>query len=139
MQVNTGTDATSTMLKNCASNSSKFFLLTTAQIVTNRSDGRARIPVNVNGVACLKRRRGSQPFSGPANGTLRTPHKICAHLSEWKQRPFTIKAFENAQTMSVRDPKSLLPSLDFRPPRYTGPLAASFNTAAGLKHFLGAP
>jgi hypothetical protein len=35
VQVNTGGDATSTMLQNCASDSSKFFLLTTAgQIVT---------------------------------------------------------------------------------------------------------
>ncbi len=35
VQVNTGGDATSTLLQNCASNSSKFFLLTTAgQIVT---------------------------------------------------------------------------------------------------------
>ena len=35
VQVNTGSDATSTMLQNCASDSSKFFLLTSAgQIVT---------------------------------------------------------------------------------------------------------
>jgi hypothetical protein len=35
IQVNTGNDPTSTMLQNCASDSSKFFLLTTAdQIVT---------------------------------------------------------------------------------------------------------
>ena len=35
MQVNTGNDATSTLLKNCASDSSKFFLLTSSvQIVT---------------------------------------------------------------------------------------------------------
>jgi len=35
VQVNTGGDATSTMLKNCASDPGKFFLLTTAgQIVS---------------------------------------------------------------------------------------------------------
>jgi hypothetical protein len=35
VQVNTGNDPTSTLLKNCASDSSKFFLLTSAnQMVT---------------------------------------------------------------------------------------------------------
>ena len=38
MQVNTGSDPTSTMLKNCASDTSKFFLLTSStQIVTTFS------------------------------------------------------------------------------------------------------
>jgi Flp pilus assembly protein TadG len=56
---------------------------------------------------------GSQPqFFHPANGALTTPHKICAHLSECRQGPFTIEAFEKLRTMSVIDPKSLLPPSD---------------------------
>lgn len=38
IQVNTGGDPTSTLLQNCASDSSKFFLLTSADLITSTLD-----------------------------------------------------------------------------------------------------